>query len=144
MNMCDQAFSPEREFAFPDRPDIPAESFQIGGSGAVALDIATNLCAPEFNVRFGCCSLPAVMPMPKTPMNENYESVPREDDIGPAWQIRTMQAESKPIAVKCAPHGHLWLGVLRLDTAHQPRARLGIPTVDHSGRMTVLGSGGNG
>jgi hypothetical protein len=142
--MLNQAFNPEREFAFPDCPNLPAEAFQFGRGSGVAFDVTIDLHTPEMTVRFGRGALSATVPMPKASVNKDNKAIAREDYIGPARQIGAMQPEPKSAGMKCATHCHLGPSVLRFHAAHHLRARFGIPAINHNGRMAALGSIGNG
>lgn len=57
-------------------------------------DVAGKLVPPELPMALrGCCSLASLMPMPKTPVDEDDRSVLWQDDVGLPWQAGDMDSE---------------------------------------------------
>ena len=58
------------------------------------------------------------MPMPKTTVYENGDSVPRQNEIRRSRKIARMESKTETGAMQKLPDGDFGLGVFRPDFAH--------------------------
>ena len=73
----------------------------------------------------------AVVLMPEATVDEYGESMPGEDEIGPAGQVLPMQAEPEPHPVRDAANREFRRGVPRPDPGHQLAPSPGVHDVGH-------------
>ena len=69
------------ELAFPDGYGCPAHLSECCHSSAVALDVATELCLPKFNIALGLAQIAFGTAMPKAAVDEDGDLCVREGDI---------------------------------------------------------------
>ena len=69
------------EFAFPDGYGRPAHLSECRHGGAVALDVATELCLPKLNVTLGLAGVALGAAVPKAAVDEDGDLAPGEGDL---------------------------------------------------------------
>src|SRR5206468_2834938 len=101
---------------FPDHNRRPTDPSQTPMIFAVALNIGQKLRSPVFRICLGVRAIDATaVLMPKTSVNEDRNSVPRQNKIRFPRQIAVMQAITISELAKDAAHGKFWDRVTRSD-----------------------------
>jgi len=91
--------------AFPYHKNLPAEFLQGGDVADIPLRGAVPLLRPKFRASFGNHNPPpAVVAMPETAMNEDRHPVFRQNHIGPAGQVFSVQAKFEAQRMKMRAH----------------------------------------
>lgn len=85
----------------------------------IPLRIARELGAPILRLGiWKLASSPAIMPMPEASMNENHLAMARQNKIGTARQIASVQPETIAKRMHSAPHDHLRACIRLADARH--------------------------
>jgi hypothetical protein len=109
--------------AFPDALDPPAECPERRGLPLVSRSVVRNLLVPEPSIRFRAYgSVPATVPVPKTPIDEDYRTEAGQHDIGRSGEVTYMKSKSQACAMQEPTNDQLGGGILATDPLHQRRA----------------------
>ncbi|OJY43454.1 MAG: hypothetical protein BGP08_01335 [Rhizobiales bacterium 64-17] len=92
-NTADDSRNVLLHFMFPNPDDLPSISSQLRRNPSIARDVAVQLIAPEFVVRFRLHTMLGAS-MPKAAVNENDQSPSSKCDVRPAGQL-CMQSVSE-------------------------------------------------
>jgi hypothetical protein len=114
---CSQAFLIAC-LAFPDGENAPAFRFERILIFPVSRFIAFEFGQPIAQIRFWNMRNPAVMRMPKAPVNENHLAARNERQIWIARKVFPMQAESEAQSMGKAPHRKFGFHTLAPDRTH--------------------------
>jgi hypothetical protein len=80
-------------FTFPSSPNSPSRIFKLLNSLLVTFHITAKLPLPIIFIKSWRCRMLATnMPMPKTPVYKNNDSIFRKNDIRFSRQLRLVQA----------------------------------------------------
>lgn len=131
-------------FTFPNHNYPPTGLFQRRAVLRITPHIALKLWRPVVRPAFGVGRQLAPVPVPEAPVDKNHSPVLWQHQIRLARQPLIMQPEPQPEAMRGGPHQHFGLGVLGLDTGHEPAAQLGsqgvhLQRVSHSQALLAKG-----
>jgi hypothetical protein len=86
---------------------------------AVARDIAVKFGFPEFSTALGRVGETAAwVAMPEAAMNQNGDPSARQDDVGSARKVATVEPEAQAQLVQNSPNGDLGGGIPLPDSCH--------------------------
>ncbi len=71
------------------------------------------------------------VPVPKAPMNKDYNAITSKDEVRGAGEIFVMETETQSPAMQKASNQHFGPGVLAANTGHHSRSGLRINNVCH-------------
>ena len=118
--------------AFPDHDHPPPCFAKSRNRTPVALHIPRQFCFPEPCIAGRCRGiLAALMTMPETSVNENYDAVSGKDEIRRTGQPPVVQPIAQPLTVEKAPNQHLRTGILAANSGHHSRADSSADDIDH-------------
>ena len=106
------------ELAFPDGYGRPAHFGERRDGGAVALDIAAELCLPKLNVTFGPTRIALGAAMPKAAVDKDGDLAPGEGDIGLAGHLPFQAIAREASGSQALTNEQLGLGVGALVALH--------------------------
>jgi hypothetical protein len=94
-------------------------SFQQLPAPRITRDVPIKLLGPEFRVTLrGRGNLAPVMPVPETPVDEDYSSVTREYDVRLPWQISAVKPVPQTEGVQRMTQRNLGRGVRGANSGH--------------------------
>ena len=118
--------------ALPYRHDRPAERTQRTHSAFVSCHVLLELACPEVHIAFRCIGkAAATVAVPEAAVDYHHGSVFRKDDIWAARQLRALQPEPEPKAVKHGANGPLGSGIAAPDSRHVPTTTFARKSVGH-------------
>nr|WP_301101299.1 hypothetical protein [Propionivibrio sp.] len=90
----------------------------------VSLNIPPEFFTPVNDVclRFSTPSF-AVMPMKKAPVNENYRSITRQDNVRLSRQVFAVETEAESKKMQQGTNSPFWASVFRLYRPHDATSR---------------------
>lgn len=108
--------------ALPDGQHIPARSLQRFLCGIIPRAVSFDLLSPIVRIGLGLARTSlAVVPVPKTPVNEDDLTSRAEYEIRTTGKIASMKPIAVAQRVDKATDDHFRLGVLSFDGPHDPR-----------------------
>lgn len=119
------------QFAIPHRENLPAQAFQLVEIRFVPVYGALDLCPPVVRVGNRLPEALALMPMPKTTVDQNYGLESWQHDVGFSGQVFSVKAEPESGGMQRFANGELGRRVLRVHTRHDPAPRLFRELVRH-------------
>ncbi len=99
------------ELAFPDGYRRPAHLSECCHGGAVALDVATELCLPKLNVALGLARVALGAAVPKTAVDEDGNLASGEGDVGLAGDLPFQAITREASGSQALTNEQLGLGV---------------------------------
>lgn len=108
--------------AFPDNAYTPSGTGQGDDVSCIAFPVQPDLLCPEFGVAPRQPEVAAGMTMPEAAMHEDYNTVPRQLDVRPSWQVSAVLPIAETRSEQCCPHQPLWLCVSSVDSCHHAAA----------------------
>lgn len=119
--------------ALPDHEDLPAEILERFFVAPVAGDVLGEFIHPERDAGFGRIGVAAsFVPVPEAPVDEDSESVAREDQIRAAGKVLPMQTKAQTQLVRDPANHDLGSGVPPFDPGHHFASPLAVYDV-HQG-----------
>lgn len=137
LRLAHKGFQPNRQFvevpdlALPNPENIPAERFDLFYFRSVSVNISLEFGQPIIEPGLRKLTLWTAVPVPETSVHEDRLAMTRQDDVGTARKIFTMQAEAIAQPVQNLPDDKLRLGVLLFNGLHDPSALLRRASVHH-------------
>jgi hypothetical protein len=98
------------------------------------MDVVVEFVAPEIGIgRWQFGESASGMTVPEAPVNENGHLPARQNNVGAAWKISSMQAEAESFGEQCSANEHLGFSTFPPDACHHPAALRGTDYVGHLG-----------
>ena len=119
-------------FTLPYDENLPAQVSQRSFVTPVAGDVPHEFLRPERDTGFGRVGVSAsAVPVPEASVNEHYQPVPRENQVGASGKAFPVQAIAESQTVSNAPDDTFGAGVLTPDPGHHLASPLAIDNIRH-------------
>jgi hypothetical protein len=115
----------------PNGQNIPTLGFKLISHPTIAFFVFPDLFFPKVEVGGRQSTPNAIMPVPKTSMNENSLALSRENQIRFAGQFFPVEPVAVSQAIDDLPNDQLRLGVLGTNRRHIERTLRRVDVIDH-------------
>lgn len=110
------------ESALPNRQRTPASSIEFIPGLLIPHPCASDLLPPEVGSRRGPLEQMAVVAVPEAAIHENNGIESREHQVGPPWEVRSVEPIAEAHRVKPPSYHHLRPRVLPANARHHSAA----------------------
>jgi hypothetical protein len=123
LHRSDGGFKIALDIALPQCENAKSGFVEHDSMLLVTVNVFPKLVLPIVAIGTGRRSLATSgVLMPKTSVDEHYDAITRENDVGSPWQLFDMHAVTKPESVQSSPQQHFRLCILRPNSSHVFRA----------------------